>query len=240
MKILPAIDILDGSCVRLLKGDFNHVTKYDSNPIKQAKKFIENGFDYLHIIDLNAASTNSLDNLEIIQDIAKLSNLKIQVGGGIRSIQRIKNLISLGVDRVIVGTAAIENNQFLLKLKEAEFVDKVIFALDFKLINSIPILATHGWAVDSKISLFDFLESNKWIHNVLATDISLDGTLQGPNIDIYKQILKNRNINLIASGGIGSIYDVLTMKKLGANECIVGKAIYENKISLKELLNVNK
>ena len=107
MKILPAIDILDGSCVRLLKGDFNHVTKYDSNPINQAKKFIENGFDYLHIIDLNAASTNSLDNLEIIQDIAKLSNLKIQVGGGIRSIERVKNLITLGVDRVIVGTAAM-------------------------------------------------------------------------------------------------------------------------------------
>ena len=134
----------------------------------------------------------------------------------------------------------MHHQQFLLKLKESEFVDKIIFALDFKLMNSIPILATHGWAVDSKISLFDFLESNKWIHNVLATDISLDGTLQGPNIDTYKQILKNKNINLIASGGIGSIYDVLTMKKLGANECIVGKAIYENKISLKELLNVNK
>jgi len=112
--------------------------------------------------------------------------------------------------------------------------------LDFKLINSIPILATHGWAVDSNISLFDFLETNKWIQNVLATDISLDGTLEGPNIGTYKQILKNTNINLIASGGIGSIYDVLTMKKLGANECIVGKAIYEDKISLKELFNVNK
>ena len=237
MKILPAIDILNGECVRLLKGDFTEVTKYSSDPIHQARVFLNKGFNYLHIIDLNAASTNSMDNFSIIKEIANLNNLNIQVGGGIRSIDRIKKLIDCGVDRVIVGTAAIENNNFLSNLRESEYLEKIIFALDFKKINAKPMLATHGWAVDSNISLYDFINRNKWVKNILATDISLDGTLLGPNVDIYKKILEIKGIKLIASGGIGTLKDVKTMKSIGANECIVGKALYENKISLEELKN---
>ena len=239
MKIIPAIDILDGSCVRLLKGNFDKVTIYEPSPIKQATFFKNAGFNYLHIIDLNAASTNSMDNLNVIKKIASLNGLKIQVGGGIRSMDRIEMLINYGIDRVIVGTGAVENNLFLQEIRRSQYVDKIIFALDFNIKNQKPMLSTHGWSVDSKISLYDYLKKNDWIKNILATDISLDGTLKGPNKNIYQKIITNKKFKFTASGGIGNIEDLLFLKSIGADECVVGKAIYENKISMEELKSVN-
>lgn len=239
MKIIPAIDILDGSCVRLLKGNFDKVTIYEPSPIKQANFFKNAGFDYLHIIDLNAASTNSMDNLNVIKKIASLNGLKIQVGGGIRSMDRIEMLINYGIDRVIVGTGAVENNLFLQEIRRSQYVDKIIFALDFNIKNQKPMLSTHGWSVDSQISLYDYLKKNDWIKNILATDISLDGTLKGPNKNIYQNIITNKKFKFTASGGIGNIEDLLFLKSIGADECVVGKAIYENKISMEELKSVN-
>ena len=239
MKIMPAIDLLDGKCVRLLKGDYSKVSNYNDNPIEQVEEFEKAGFTYIHLIDLNAAKSGGNENLEIIKEIAGIKNIKVQVGGGIRDINKIKRLFSYNVDRVIVGTAAITNNIFKLELKNNFPIEKIIYALDFKIIDEVPLLSVNGWTENTNINLFDYIKENYWIKNILATDISLDGTLNGPNINIYKQILTNKDLNLIASGGIGSIDDISNLQLIKSQECVVGKAIYEAKISLLELGNAN-
>ena len=239
MKIMPAIDLLDGKCVRLLKGDYSKVSNYNDNPIEQVEEFIRAGFAYIHLIDLNAAKSGGNENLEIIKEIAGIKNIKVQVGGGIRDINKIKRLFSYNVDRVIVGTAAITNNIFKLELKNNFPIERIIYGLDFKIVDEVPLLSVNGWTENTNINLFDYIKENYWIKNILATDISLDGTLNGPNIDIYKQILTNKNLNLIASGGIGSINDISKLQLIKSHECVVGKAIYEGKISLLELGNAN-
>ena len=140
---------------------------------------------------------------------------------------------------MIVGTAAITNNTFKIELKNNIPTEKIIYGLDFKIIDKAPLLSVNGWTENTNINLFDYIEENFWIKNILATDISLDGTLEGPNIYMYQQILKNKSLNLIASGGIGSINDINKLRLINSQECVVGKAIYENKISLMELRNAN-
>ena len=239
MNIIPAIDILDGKCVRLLKGNYSDVTVYNENPIEQVKIFKNAGFKNIHIVDLNAAKTGGDENLEIIQNISCIENIEIQVGGGIRTIEKATQLLSNNIRRIIVGTAAITNDAFRDQLKNYIDVNKIIFGLDFNLSNDTPLLSIHGWTKSTDINLYDYINNNKWIKNILATDISVDGTLKGPNINIYKNLLANKNINLIASGGIGSIEDINNLRSILCNECVVGKAIYENKISLQDLKNVN-
>ena len=239
MKIIPAIDLLNGKCVRLFKGDYSKVSNYNNNPIDQVNEFIKGGFNYIHLIDLNAAKSGGNENLEIIKEIANIKNIKVQVGGGIRDINKIEKLFYYGVDRVIVGTAAITNNTFKIELKNNIPIEKIIYGLDFKIIDEAPLLSVNGWTKNTSINLFDYIKENYWIKNILATDISLDGTLNGPNIDIYKQILTNKDLNLIASGGIGSIDDISKLQLIKSQECVVGKAIYEEKISLLELKNAD-
>ena len=239
MNIIPAIDLLNGSCVRLLKGNYNKVSSYNTSPIEQVKTFVDAGFNYIHIIDLDAAKSGNDENLEIIKSIAQIEGLSLQIGGGIRDINKVFDLFDLGVDRLIVGTAAITDSKFLAQLKKMVDPNKLIFGLDFNLIENEPFLSVNGWTTNTTTTLFDYINDNDWIKNVLATDISLDGTLMGPNIDIYKRILKCKNINLIASGGIASIKDIQDLNNIGSHECVVGKAIYENKITLSELQNVN-
>ena len=239
MNIIPAIDILDGKCVRLLKGNYSDVTVYNENPIEQVKIFKNAGFKNIHIVDLNAAKTGGDENLEIIQNISCIENIEIQVGGGIRTIEKATQLLSNNIRRIIVGTAAITNDAFRNQLKNYIDVNKIIFGLDFNLSNDTPLLSIHGWTKSTDINLYDYINNNKWIKNILATDISVDGTLKGPNLNIYKNLLANKNINLIASGGIGSLEDINNLRSIFCNECVVGKAIYENKISLQDLKNVN-
>ncbi len=239
MNIIPAIDILNGKCVRLLKGNYSDVTVYNENPIEQVKIFKKAGFKNIHIVDLNAAKTGGDENLEIIQNISCIENIEIQVGGGIRTIEKASQLLSNNIRRIIVGTAAITNDAFRNQLKNYIDVNKIIFGLDFNLSNETPLLSIHGWTKNTDINLYDYINNNKWIKNILATDISVDGTLKGPNINIYKNLLANKNINLIASGGIGSLEDINNLRSILCNECVVGKAIYENKISLQDLKNVN-
>lgn len=239
MNIIPAIDILDGKCVRLLKGNYSDVTVYNENPIEQVKIFKNAGFKNIHIVDLNAAKTGGDENLEIIQNISCIENIEIQVGGGIRTIKKATQLLSNNIRRIIVGTAAITNDAFRNQLKNYIDVNKIIFGLDFNLSNDTPLLSIHGWTKSTDINLYDYINNNKWIKNILATDISVDGTLKGPNLNIYKNLLANKNINLIASGGIGSLEDINNLRSILCNECVVGKAIYENKISLQDLKNVN-
>jgi len=239
MNIIPAIDILNGKCVRLLKGNYLDVTVYNENPIEQVKIFKNAGFKNIHIVDLNAAKTGGDENLEIIQKISCIENIEIQVGGGIRTIEKATQLLSNNIRRIIVGTAAITNGTFRNQLKNNIDVNKIIFGLDFNLNNDTPLLSVNGWTKSTDINLYDYINNNKWIKNILATDISVDGTLKGPNLNIYKNLLANKNINLIASGGIGSLEDINNLRSILCNECVVGKAIYENKISLQDLKNVN-
>ena len=239
MNIIPAIDILNGKCVRLLKGNYSDVTVYNENPIEQVKIFKNAGFKNIHIVDLNAAKTGGDENLEIIQNISCIENIEIQVGGGIRTIEKATQLLANNIRRIIVGTAAITNDAFRNQLKNYIDVNKIIFGLDFNLSNDTPLLSINGWTKSTDINLYDYINNNIWIKNILATDISVDGTLKGPNLNIYKNLLANKNINLIASGGIGSLEDINNLRSILCNECVVGKAIYENKISLQELKNVN-
>lgn len=239
MKIIPAIDILDGKCVRLLKGDYAKVTEYNNDPLAQVQIFKNSGFKSIHIVDLNAAKTGGNENLTIIKKISNEVDIDIQVGGGIRSLNKAKELLSCNVKKIIVGTAAITDSNFRNELKENINSDELIFGLDFNIIDDNPLLSVNGWTNNTNINLFDYIDDHSWIKNVLATDISVDGTLNGPNLNVYKNLLQNTHINLIASGGIGSMDDIYSLKSIFCNECVVGKAIYENKISLKDLLNAN-
>ena len=239
MKIIPAIDILDGKCVRLLRGNFDDVTIYSKSPLDQVRKFKDAGFSYIHIVDLDAALSGKNKNLSLIKSIANIESIKIQVGGGIRSIDTINNLLEIGVDRLIVGTAAIKNIDFLNQIKKENISDQIIFGLDFVSTKNEPMLFVNGWTENTRINIFDYLRTNNWIKNILVTDISKDGTLEGPNLNIYKKLLLDESLNLIASGGIGGINDISNLIAIGSHECVIGKAIYENKVTLNELINAN-
>jgi phosphoribosylformimino-5-aminoimidazole carboxamide ribotide isomerase len=237
MKIFPAIDLKNGRCVRLLNGDFNQVTEYNSDPIEQAIIFKLKKLNFLHIVDLDGAETGKQLNQEIIKEILKISDISIQVGGGIRSIEKIENMLNMGVARVIVGTA-IFNGDFLTDLEKNFESKQIVLALDFKIQNQIPTIFTHGWQDNSNTSLHDFLNNHLFFKNILATDISLDGAMEGPNFDVYKEILELfPALNLIASGGIRSLEDLNKLKVLNLKEAVVGKAIYEKNISLVDLSN---
>ena len=237
MRILPAIDLKNGHCVRLLQGDFNLVTKYNSDPLAQANYFKSNQLNHLHIVDLDGAETGNQLNSNIIKEILEISDITLQVGGGIRSIQKAESMLNMGVSRVIVGTALFQGN-FLQDLKMNFDADQVVLALDFKINNFIPTIYTHGWQDNSQIDLYDFLGAQSFFSNILATDISLDGLMKGPSFNTYKEILKLfPSLNLIASGGIKSLQDLDVLKAMKITETVVGKAIYEENISLRDLSN---
>jgi phosphoribosylformimino-5-aminoimidazole carboxamide ribotide isomerase len=239
VNILPAIDIKNGKCVRLLHGDFNQLTDYNLDPIRQAEEFLDHGFSYLHVVDLDGAQSGSQDNLSIIKQLASNPQLKLEVGGGIRSIEKANNMIELGVTRIIIGTALFEIPNFLDDLQANFDPDQIVLGLDFKDIQGQPMIFTHGWQNQSSVNLIEFLNAYSYFSNILATDISLDGAMEGPSLHTYKSILHRfSSINLIASGGISSIKDIEHVKILGCKEAVIGKAIYEKAFSLKELANV--
>ena len=237
MKVLPAIDLKDGNCVRLLKGNFLQVTKYNDDPIKQVKTFLDHDLNYLHIVDLDGAESGNQLNINLIKEILKIPSIKIQLGGGIRNIDSISRMIDLGVSRVILGTSIFTDN-FLNKVKANFDPNQIVLALDFKNIEDELMIFTHGWKENSKVNMFDFISDNSFFKNILATDISLDGVLMGPSFNAYKKILDlYPSINLIASGGIRSKKDLNALSKLNVKEAVVGKAIYEQEISLTDLSN---
>ena len=238
MRVIPAIDIKNGKCVRLKKGNFTDITIYNEKPLDQAKLFKDHGFDFIHVVDLDGAQEGKRINNKVIDQIINL-DISIQIGGGIRTISEIENLFDLGVHRVILGTAVIENTNFLLEVF-SEFNNKnFTLALDFRIENDIPYLATRGWMNQTNINLYEFIKDYD-IVNILATDINKDGLMNGPNLEIYNDIKKTSpKINIIGSGGVSSIGDIYELKKISIDECVVGKAIYEKKITLEELSNVN-
>ena len=239
MKLLPAIDIYKGKCVRLEKGEFQKSVIYNSCPFDQAKKFVSHGFNSLHIIDLDGAKKGTLVNLNILKKIMTIPNLSVQFGGGIRDIEIMHKLFSIGMDKLIVGTAIFKKD-FLIKVCENFEPDNIILALDFKLLNDRPMIMKNGWQQDSKVNLFEFIENINYFDNLLITDISVDGMLLGPNLKIYRELIGCfPNKHIIASGGIANLDDLKELSKINVKSTVIGKAIYENKISLSELKNVS-
>ena len=237
MKILPAIDLQNGRCVRLLKGDFKAVTQYNNDPLNQAKIFKSNELNYLHIVDLDGAESGNQMNKDVIAKILEIPDISIQVGGGIRTIQQVENMLEIGVSRIILGTALFQKN-FIQDLKKNFDSSQIVLALDFKIINNIPTIYTHGWQDNSEIPLYQFISDQPFYSNILATDISLDGAMLGPSFSVYKDLLHLfPSINLIASGGIRSLDDLNKLKLINIQEAIIGKAIYEKNISLRDLHN---
>ena len=236
MKIFPAIDIKDKKCVRLIKGDFDNKTEYKISPVDQAAKYEDYGFKNLHIVDLDGALTGETVNLDIIQEIVKKFDLKIEVGGGIRSIESIKKYNDAGVEKVILGSAAIKDKNFL---KEAckKFPNKIALGLDAK----DGYLSVSGWKENSNQLTLDFLkEVNEFgVSRLIYTDINKDGMKQGPNFEETSKVANISNCPIIISGGVSSIDDIKKAKKLNKHNIegiIVGKAIYDGDIKLDELV----
>ena len=233
MIIFPAIDIKDNKCVRLSQGDFNKVKTYSNEPFDMALKWKNEGASFLHIVDLDGARSEEIINKKSIEKIAKDIGLPIQVGGGIRSEEKIKSFIDMGVERVIIGTIAVENKE-LLKELVSKYKEKLIVSIDAK----DGKVALRGWEVISEVDSIDLCKELEeiGIKTIVYTDISKDGMLEGPNFDIYKILSQKTSLNIIASGGISSIDDIKRLKDMNIYGAIVGKALYDNKIELKEVL----
>ena len=234
MKIFPAIDIKDKKCVRLIKGDFNNKTEYEMSPVEQAQKYKDHGFNNLHIVDLDGALTGETVNLSIIQEIVGKFDIKVEIGGGIRNFESIQKYIDAGVEKVILGSAAIKDKNFL---KEAcnKFPKKIALGLDAK----DGYLSVSGWKENSNQLTLDYLkEVNDYgISRLIYTDINRDGTKQSPNFEETSKVSKVSNCPVIISGGVSSIEDIQKAKELKNIEgIIVGKAIYDGDINLEELV----
>ena len=236
MIIFPAIDIKDKKCVRLTQGDFDKVNVYGEDPSIMAKKWADYGAEFIHVVNLNGSRDEIGINDETLAKVAKSVDVPIQVGGGIRDEKRVKELLDLGINRVIVGTMAIENKELLKELIEKYKAEKIVVSIDAK--NGK--VATHGWEKVSDIDSVDLCKELEQIgvKTIVYTDISKDGMLEGPNFDIYKELSQKTSLDIIASGGVTSIEDVKRLLDMNMYGAIIGKALYDNRIDLKEVLDL--
>ena len=239
MKIFPAIDIKAGKCVRLLKGDFDKSTEYKKSPIDQAKEFLDQGFLDLHLVDLDGALKGEPVNVKFIEEICKLTNIRVQMGGGIRKLDHIKRLTDFGVDRIVLGTVAVEDVNFLKNVCN-KFKNKIAVGLDVR----EGFIALRGWKEQTKILASDFLMKIKdiGVSRIIYTDIERDGTLTRPNLPEtlkFAKLVFNK-IPVVVSGGVGSINDIVAVKKLEGDleGVIVGKAMYDGRLSQHNIVNL--
>ena len=237
MIIIPAIDIIDGKPVRLYQGDYNKKEVVGQDVLKIAKNFEIAGAEYIHLVDLEGAKKGKLINNKIIIEVAKSVNLPIEVGGGIRTYENIKCLIDNGISRVILGTVAVENLDFVKRALD-KFGDKISIGVDCK--NGY--LCGRGWLKESKFNYIDFSKEMEkmGVDNIILTDISRDGTLQGVNIGMLKKLNENICMNITSSGGIAKIDDIRELKNLNIYGVIIGKALYSKHINLKEAIDLCK
>ena len=237
MKLFPAIDLFDKKAVRLYKGDYNNMTVYSNNPIEIARDFENCGAKYIHIVDLEGAKDGTTPNIEIVKQITKETSLFCEIGGGIRNIETVDKYIDAGVDRVILGTAAVTDQEFL---KEAlsKYGDKIAVGVDIK----DGFVAIKGWLEKSQYSCFEFCEmmQNLGVTTLICTDISKDGAMRGTNRELYKELSEKFNVNITASGGVSTIEDIKALRKLNLYGAIIGKAYYIGAIDLKEALEAAK
>ena len=235
MKIIPAIDIIDGKCVRLSKGNYNSQITYNQNPLEVAKTYEDHGIEFLHLVDLDGAKSNHIINYSILEIIASKTNLKIDFGGGIKTENDVNLAFNCGANQVTCGSVDVKQPEIFCEWILNYGSKKIILGADVR----GKYVATDGWINTSNQSIFDFINfyKNKGIETVTCTDISKDGMLEGPSFKLYSKIIDAYNINLVASGGVSEYDDILKLDDMGCYGIIIGKAIYENKISLKQLEN---
>ena len=238
MKLIPAIDIIDGKCVRLSKGDYDTKKIYHENPLEIAKEYEAHGIHYLHLVDLDGAKAKAIKNLKTLEMLASQTNLIIDFGGGIKTRESLESAFNAGANQVTIGSVAVENPKLCVELISEFGAEKLILGADC--LNRK--IKTSGWLTDSDLDVLDFIKSYqlKGLKEVICTDISKDGMLEGPSFELYQEILKKSEIALIASGGISSMQDLEDLRQLGCSGAIIGKAIYEGKISLQELQKFNQ
>ena len=240
MRIIPAIDIIDGKCVRLTKGDYNTKKIYNENPLEVAKEFEDAGIEYLHVVDLDGAKASKIINHKVLEAIASKTNLKIDFGGGLKSDKDLEIAFNSGANQITGGSIAVKDAAVFEGWIKKYGSDKIILGADFYPDTTGGKIATNGWQEESTLQLLPFINDYqaKGIQHVICTDISKDGMLQGPSFKIYEEILMaSKGLQLIASGGISAFDELPKLAELGCEGVIIGKAIYENKISLKQLEN---
>jgi phosphoribosylformimino-5-aminoimidazole carboxamide ribotide isomerase len=233
LKIIPAIDVIDGKCVRLFQGDYSQKTIYNENPLEVAKQFEDNGLTYLHLVDLDGAKSNGIVNWKVLHNISTKTKLKIDFGGGIKSDKDLEIAFENGANQVNIGSTAVKDKPLFLSWLQKHGSEKIILSADVK--NEM--IAVSGWQEDSGIDIFEFIKdyTSEGIKYVVCTDVSKDGTLKGTAVELYRKIMNQfPEIKLVASGGISSIKDVDELTQMPIYAVIIGKAIYENKIQLKE------
>lgn len=237
MNIFPAIDLFEKKAVRLLKGDYNKMTVYSENPVEVAKGFEAQGAEFLHVVDLEGAKDGTTANIETVKNIIENTDLKVEIGGGIRSMDVIEKYVSMGVFRVILGTAAITQTGFVEEAVK-NFGDKICVGVDIK--NQM--VATHGWMQVSDVNCFDFCRtlSDIGVKTIICTDISKDGAMMGTNIELYRDLKSMFDMNIISSGGVSSIEDVKKLNALDLYGAIIGKALYTGDIDLSEAIKISK
>ena len=240
MRIYPAIDLRGGKCVRLYKGDFATTKVYAKTPAEMLAEFAKYGATWVHMVDLDGAKAGRIVQADIIGDLVAGTPLSIEVGGGIRNTADIEDLFEAGVARAVVGSVCVSNPQLVNEWMERFGADKFVLALDCTLdAHNIPRVRTHGWQEESRDSIYDVLANYPTAKYVLCTDVAVDGTLEGPSIELYRQMMeKCPQIEIIASGGVGKLEDLVALKQLGVHGVVVGKALYENKFTLKEALAI--
>ena len=237
MIILPAIDIIDGKAVRLYKGDYNQVTVYNDDPLEVAKDFERCGATHIHIVDLEGAKNGETPNIETVKRIVENTNLSAEIGGGIRSMKVIEQYMSIGVDRVILGTAAVKNDGLLLDALR-DYNDRIVVGIDVK----DGYVAIKGWTENSAFTLDRFCRKmqNMNVKTIICTDISKDGAMKGTNRELYKYLSEKYSMKIRASGGVSSIDDVKALRDMDIHGAIIGKAYYTGAIDLKEACEVAK
>lgn len=239
MKIIPAVDLLEGKVVRLVQGNFDEVKIYSNNPLEQVKLFEEYGFSLIHMVDLSGSKDGRISTIKILEEIKGKSKIQIQFGGGIRLLNDINILLQLGIEKIIIGSLPLTDRNEFLKILDSVPNEKIILAAD----TLRKDIVVKGWLEKSQMSIDSFI--SEWfdygIKNFLVTDIEKDGMLEGPNINLYNELKSSfPEINLIASGGIKDISDIKKMSDCKIDAVIIGKAIYENKIDIKELVKLDK
>jgi len=233
MRIIPAIDIIDGKCVRLSKGNYNTKKIYNEKPLEVAKQFEDSGIKFLHLVDLDGAKSNEIVNYKTLENICSKTDLKVDFGGGIKTEKDVKIAFDYGANQITSGSIAANYPDRFQNWLEIYGRDKIILGADCRERK----ISTNGWLKCYTIDVVDFIISyeQKGIKNVICTDISKDGMLKGPSTNLYREILNKSKTNLIASGGISSVDDLKILKSVGCYGAIIGKAIYEGKIDLKQL-----
>lgn len=237
MIIYPAVDVRDGKCVRLTQGEFNKETIYADNPVEMALKWEKMGAQYLHVVDLDGARSGKAQNIGVISEMAAKMGIPVQLGGGIRTIETIENVLSKGIERVILGTSAVKDPE-LVKRAVKTFENKVVIGIDAK----DGMVAIEGWEKTSEFKAVDFAKKMEdlGVKTIIYTDISRDGMLNGPNLKAMEEMVKAVNIEIIASGGVGKIEDIKNLKEVGVSGAIVGRALYTGDVDLKDAIEIGR